>query len=184
MEQRTLWNKNHMFLQIYFVKLIVLCEEILLNFRRCCHVFCRFKGKDYNKLLEIYFLTVHWDANKLHAIYLWNMYRAICFVGVRRAYTCMFLTEKFVLKSRVERVFGAGRTPCTPEPSWGANRWWWHSCGRRRGVQEREREREKEMLLNIYIFFWMYAPRYIPPFGVSGTTFRDPKLSVVTIVQV
>ncbi len=49
--------------------LTVLCEEILHNFRCCC-VFHWFKWEEYNKLLEIYFLNVHWGANMLHAIYL------------------------------------------------------------------------------------------------------------------
>ncbi len=65
--------------------LIVLCEEMLRNFRRRCHVFRWFKWKDYYKLREIYLLSVHWAANMLHAIYLRNMFHAICFVGVRLA---------------------------------------------------------------------------------------------------
>ncbi len=60
-----------MFLEIYFTKvlLIVLHEEMLRNFRHRFRVFCRFKWEDYNKLREIYFLSVHWAANMLHAIY-------------------------------------------------------------------------------------------------------------------
>ncbi len=38
-EQCTLRNKKHMFLEIYFMKLIVLREEMLRNFRRFCRVF-------------------------------------------------------------------------------------------------------------------------------------------------
>ncbi len=65
--------------------LIVFREEMLCNFRHCCHVFRRFKWKDYNKLHEIYFLSAQWAANMLHTIYLWNMFHAICFLGLRCA---------------------------------------------------------------------------------------------------
>ncbi len=72
------WNSAHYetrnicFLKytVFHETLIVLREEMLRNFRHCCHVFLRFKWKDYNKLHEIYFLSVHWAANMLHAIYL------------------------------------------------------------------------------------------------------------------
>ncbi len=47
--------------------LIVLCEEMLRNFR-CCHVLHQFKWKDYYKLREIYYLRVHGAANMLRAI--------------------------------------------------------------------------------------------------------------------
>ncbi len=75
MEQRTLWDKKHVSWNAYISQnlWIALYEEMLRNFRRC-HEFCRFK-----------FLSVHWAANTLHAIYLRNMLRAICFVGVHRA---------------------------------------------------------------------------------------------------
>ncbi len=66
--------------------LIVLREEMLRKFRRSCHVFHRFKWKDCHELREIYFLYVHWAASMLHTIYLWNMFRAICFIGVRCAW--------------------------------------------------------------------------------------------------
>ncbi len=49
------------------------------------YVFCWSKWKDYNKLHEIYFLNVHRAANIFHAIYLWNTFQAICFIGVRLA---------------------------------------------------------------------------------------------------
>ncbi len=48
----------------------MLREEMLRNFKSCCHVSRRFKWKDYNKLREIYFLSVHWTVNKLRIIYL------------------------------------------------------------------------------------------------------------------
>ncbi len=79
--------------------LIVLCEEMLHNFRRSYHVFCRFKWKDYNKLREIYFLSMHRAANMLHAIYLWNMFQVICFIGVRLTLGtyCMFIQNYKVM---------------------------------------------------------------------------------------
>ncbi len=55
--------------------------------------FLRFKWKDYNKLCEIYFLSVHWAANMLHTIYLRNMFQAMCFIGVR----CALLTAKMCI---------------------------------------------------------------------------------------
>ncbi len=69
-------TRNICFLKyILWNLLIVLCEEMLCNFRHCCHIFCQFKWKDYNKLHEIYFFSVHWAANMLHTI---------CFIGVHR----------------------------------------------------------------------------------------------------
>ncbi len=70
---------------IFHETLIVLHEGMLRNFWPCCHVFCLFKWKDYHRLHKIYFLSVPWAANMLHAIYLWNMFHAICFIGVHRA---------------------------------------------------------------------------------------------------
>ncbi len=64
--------------------LIVLRVEMLCNFRRCCYFFHWFKWKEYNKLLEICFPNMHWAANMLHVIYLWNIFHAICFIGVCR----------------------------------------------------------------------------------------------------
>ncbi len=75
------WNSAHYETRnICFLKyiswnlLIVLREEMLRNLRCCFHVLRQFKWKDYNILREIYFLYVHWAANMLHAIYLWNMF--------------------------------------------------------------------------------------------------------------
>ncbi len=59
---------------------------MLRNFGHCCYVFHWFKWKEYNKLLEICFPNAHWAANMLHAIYLWNMFHAICFIDVCRAF--------------------------------------------------------------------------------------------------
>ncbi len=87
----TMKQEIQIFFEIYFLKLIVLREKMLHNFRGCCHVFHWFKWKDYNKLNEIYFLIMHWAANMLHAIYLWNMFRAICFIGVRQALQLIFI---------------------------------------------------------------------------------------------
>ncbi len=56
---------------------------MLRNFR--C-VFCRFKWEDYNKLREMHFINVRGVINMLHAIYLWNMFYAICYVGVHPAF--------------------------------------------------------------------------------------------------
>ncbi len=65
--------------------LIVLGEEMLGNFRRVVHVFCRFKQEDYNKLRVICFFNVYCTANMLLAIYLRNIFHAICFMSVRPA---------------------------------------------------------------------------------------------------
>ncbi len=73
----------------------MLREEMLPNFRPCCHVFHQSKWKHYNKLHEIYFLSVHWAANMLHATYLWNMFHAICFIGVRRALKMNLFCQNF-----------------------------------------------------------------------------------------
>ncbi len=57
--------------EICFMKLlIVLCEEMMRNFRHVVHVFRWFKLENYNKLCKIYFLNVHWATNMLHAVYL------------------------------------------------------------------------------------------------------------------
>ncbi len=74
-----------MFFEMYFMKLIVLHEEMLHNLRCVVHVFPWFKQENYNELHEIYFLNVHRAANMLYAIYLWNMFHAICFVDARCA---------------------------------------------------------------------------------------------------
>ncbi len=67
------WNSAHYETWIIcFLKyisrnlLIALREEMLRNFQPWCHVFRRFKWKDYNKLHEIYFLSVHRAANMFH----------------------------------------------------------------------------------------------------------------------
>ncbi len=70
--------------------LIVLREEMLCNSRRCCHVFRQFKWKDYNKLREIYFLSVHWAANMLHAIMVFNHSE---FLFLKFTFTNTFLRE-------------------------------------------------------------------------------------------
>ncbi len=100
------WNSTHYETKnICFLKyiswnsLIVLREEMLRNFRCVVHVFPWFKQEDYNKLCEIYFLDPHWAINMLHAIYLWNMFYAICFVGVPCA-----LVDKVAQLVSIEKV--------------------------------------------------------------------------------
>ncbi len=85
MQQITIfqWNsahyeaRNKCFLKyISWNLLIVLREEMLRNFRRCCHVLHQFKWKDYNKLREIYFLR---------RAHLWNILHETCFVNILHA---------------------------------------------------------------------------------------------------
>ncbi len=58
MEQSTLWNKKHMLLEIYFMKLInSVAWGNVVQLQCCWNVFCRFERKGYNYLREIYFLS-------------------------------------------------------------------------------------------------------------------------------
>ncbi len=79
---------------------IVLREQTLHNFRHHCRVFCWFKQEDYNKLHVIYFLNVHRATNVLHAIYLWNIFLAICFIVFAPC-----LREYLVCSEKIGKIF-------------------------------------------------------------------------------
>ncbi len=87
--------------------LIVLHEEMLRNFRRRFYVFHWFKWKEYKKLIEICFPNVHWAANLLHDIFLWNMFYVICFIGVCHALGSFFHTSILLFRHKIKKLMPA-----------------------------------------------------------------------------
>ncbi len=90
MEQRTLWNKKCMFLAICFMKLIVLCKEMLRNFDIVVF-FIDLNGKNTTNCLKYVSLMSTEQRKYVAWIHLWNMFHAICFIGV-----CHDLNQKLI----------------------------------------------------------------------------------------
>ncbi len=81
MEQRTLWNKEHMFHKIYFKKLINCATW--RNIAQLQTLSC-FSLIHMERLQQIVWNIFPFCALScmLHAIYLWNVFHTICFIGV------------------------------------------------------------------------------------------------------
>ncbi len=93
----TVKQETYMFLEIYFMKLInCVVWGNIAQLQTLLSSFLLIQMERLQQIVWNIFPYVHWAANMLQAVYLWNVFHAICFIDVRRAFLWL---EKYWLKT-------------------------------------------------------------------------------------